>query len=432
MEVIATIYKITEVENKNIKILMPDGIISGEENENIIKHKDISYKHISKTNYENGSLCYYESISLEEINENASNDEELKESKQNLIQEMIDEANSKVIFIENNNIEEMNFEEFTEKYSLLVDYNKKQIIPFEAKTIKDVVYSIESKILFQSYAIKRITSTIINNPFLENTRNIVLLGPTGVGKSKIIDLLAKELESPYAKIDGYNGDSLMNAYLTLFLNKKNQDLIGPPIIFIDGINKGIEKLGKLDGDILVEIISKIVKKKSVFPIPLTENQTILFDPSNVNYIIALDLEKDIDLPPVVGIGKENEIKKRNIIQKLRELLVDANCEIIDMNELTENNLKVILEKSEISPTNEYKKILETQGTNLKISKRAYELMAHEAYKLNKGAKGLSIITDYIMRDDIIDAQVEGMDTLIINEPKVLKKINDSNYKNKLY
>lgn len=432
MEVIATIYKITEVESKNIKILMPDRIISGEENENIIKHKDISYKHISKTNYEDGSLCYYESISLEEINENASNDEELKESKQNLVQEMIDEANSKVIFIENNNIKEMNFEEFTEKYSLLVDYNKKQIMPFEAKTIKDVVCSIESKILFQSYAIKRITSTIINNPFLENTRNIVLLGSTGVGKSKIIDLLARELESPYAKIDGYNGDSLINAYLTLFLNKKNQDLIGPPIIFIDGINKGIEKLGKLDGDILVEIISKIVKKKSVFPIPLTENQTILFDPSNVNYIIALDLEKDIDLPPVVGIGKENEIKKRNIIQKLRELLVDANCEIIDMNELTENNLKVILERSEISPTNEYKKILETQGTNLKISKRAYELMAHEAYKLNKGAKGLSIITDYIMRDDIIDAQVEGMDTLTINEPKVLKKINDSNYKNILY
>ena len=69
MEVIATIYKITEVESKNIKILMPDRIISGEENENIIKHKDISYKHISKTNYEDGSLCYYESISLEEINE---------------------------------------------------------------------------------------------------------------------------------------------------------------------------------------------------------------------------------------------------------------------------------------------------------------------------------------------------------------------------
>ena len=132
------------------------------------------------------------------------------------------------------------------------------------------------------------------------------------------------------------------------------------------------------------------------------------------------------------MGKEDEINKRKTIQKLRELLVDANCEIIDMNDLTEENLKDILEKSEISPTNEYKKILETQGTNLKISKKAYELMAKEAYKLNKGAKGLSIITDYIMRDDIIDAQVEGMDTLTINETKVLKKIKNPNYKNKLY
>lgn len=430
MEVVATIYEIVEVKEKNIKILMPQKVISGEEKENIIEHKDINYEHISKTNYEDGSICYCESISLEEIN--ASNDEELKKSKSKLAKKMIEEAESKVVFIENNKIEEMDFDEFADKYLLLIDYKEKKIMQFVAKTIKDIVNSIETKILFQNYAIKRITSTIINNPFLENKKNIVLLGSSGVGKSKIIDLIAKELESSYAKIEGYNGDSLINAYLTLFLNQENKELVGPSIIFIDGINKGIEKLGKLDGDILVEVISKIVTKKSPFPISLKKKQTILFDPSDVNYIIALDLEKDIDLPHIVGMGKEDEINKRKTIQKLRELLVDANCEIIDMNDLTEENLKDILEKSEISPTNEYKKILETQGTNLKISKKAYELMAKEAYKLNKGAKGLSIITDYIMRDDIIDAQVEGMDTLTINETKVLKKIKNPNYKNKLY
>ena len=105
------------------------------------------------------------------------------------------------------------------------------------------------------------------------------------------------------------------------------------------------------------------------------------------------------------------------------MLVDANCEIIDMNDLTESNLLEILKKSEISPINEYKKILSCQQTKLNVSKKALELIAHSAYELNKGAKGLSIITDYVMRDDIIEAQYSGVDTLNINENKVLKKLN---------
>ena len=149
----------------------------------------------------------------------------------------------------------------------------------------------------------------------------------------------------------------------------------------------------------------------------------MFDPSNINYIVALDLEKDIDMPYMMGLGSNSKKEKDKIINNLREMLVDANCEIIDMNDLTESNLLEILKKSEISPINEYKKILSCQQTKLNVSKKALELIAHSAYELNKGAKGLSIITDYVMRDDIIEAQYSGVDTLNINENKVLKKLN---------
>ena len=125
-------------------------------------------------------------------------------------------------------------------------------------------------------------------------------------------------------------------------------------------------------------------------------------------------------------------KKNEIISKLREMLVDANCEIIDMNNLTEENLKQILIKSEISPINEYNKILNTQGLKIKVSKKVYELIAHEAYTLNKGAKGLSIITDYILKDDIIDAQFNGNKDIYLTEKKVLTKIKNTNYKKRLY
>lgn len=427
MEVAATIYKITEVKNKDIKVLMPEGIVFGVEENNEIIKEDVKIKHVLNTNLEDGELCYYNSIPLKKLKEKMNGEEF---SKEELVSTIVDNVNSKVVYIENSELKELEINEFEEKYNLNVDYNKHIVSEYKYSSIKDIIKGIETKILFQNDVIKRMASVIINNQYLENTKNIVLLGSKGVGKSKIVDLLARELYSPYAKIEGYNGDSLSSAYLTLFLS--DDDRSGPPIVFIDGINKGIEKIRKIDGDILVEIISNIVKQKSKFPIRLNDEKTVLFDPSNINYIIALDLEKDIDMPHIVGIGNNEVNYKNNTIRKLRELLVDANCDVIDMNDLSSDNLKTILEKSEISPINEYKKILDVQNTRLRVTKKAYELIALEAYKLNKGAKGLSIITDYVMRDDIIDAQVNGKDVVFINEKKVLSKVRTSDLNKKIY
>lgn len=420
MDVFALIYKIIEIDN--IKILFPQKVITGKEENNIIKSDQAEIKHISITD---SDLCYYESMPVETTKNLECTEEELQEA-------LIKIASSKVLFIENNEIKELETTEFEEKYNLRLDYVNNQIYRIEKKTIKEIVKSLEKKILFQNNVIERIVTIILNNQYVENKKNIVLIGKKGVGKSKIIDLLAQELQAPYAKIEKYDGQGLQEAYLTLLLTSDDEALMGSPIIFIDGINRGIEKINKIDGDILIEIISDIVRKKTKIPVQLSNEQQVLFDLTGINYIIALDFEKDIDLPHIMGIGK-NEVSERNkTIKKIRELLVDSNCEIIDMNELTEENLKTILEKSEISPVNEYKKILETQNTKLKVSKRAYELIAHEAYKLNKGAKGLNIISDYVMRDDIIDAQVNGKEQIIIDEPKVLKKTMISNFSEKLY
>lgn len=425
MEVAFVEYIIVDIEKKGIKILMPKRASIGQMNDLEIIIEDEKIKHISKTNYQNNETCYVDVISVDEFKKSLNGE---TYSEKELIKEIVNQANNEVIYIENDNINKEKKEKFEEERKMEIDYSNKKITEFVYKdyTIKELVEILEKKILFQTYAIKRITSTIINNEYLENPKNIVLLGSRGVGKSKIIDLLARELSSPYAKVENYDGDTLSQAYLTLFLKStKMNDYNGPSIIFIDGINKGIEKIAKIDGDILVEIISKIFKKKSPFPIQVTEKQTVLFDPSNINYIVALDLEKDIDMPYMMGIGTDAEKEKQKIINNLREMLVDANCEIIDMNNLTEENLVEILKKSEISPINEYRNILYAQGTRLNVSKKAYELLAHSAYKLNKGAKGLSIITDYVIRDEIIEAQYNGTEVVNINQNKVLKKLNSN-------
>lgn len=426
MEVLVPIYSILNIESKNIILLMPDSIVFGEENNGVIVSGETEFKHFSSIDLKDGEMCYVNKVSVDELKKNGDF------SKDELINFIVEKVNSAVVFIENGELNEFDKDEFEKKYDLVVDYEKKLVFKRVIKSFNDVIDSIESKILFQRDAVKRIVSIIANNKFLENKKNIVLLGSKGVGKTKTVDLVAREFCSPYAKINEFSGEGLINSYLTLLMNSDEEDLFGPPIIFIDGINRGIKKLERIDGDILVEMISNIVNKKSKFPLTLSDEKTVLFDSSDIVYIIALDLDKIIDFPNVTGFGKDEEKLKKEIIMNLREMLVDANCEIIDMNDLSENDLRIILEKSEISPINEYKKILDSQNIKLNVSKKAYELLSKEAYKLNKGAKGLSIVTDYVLRDDILDAQFNCKEMVSINSKKVLKKVNAPNFKNKLY
>lgn len=432
MKVLFVEYTIVEIKEKNIKILMPNRVLIGQEQNNVITAGNEKIDHISKTNYENEKKCYVKSISCEEIEKQLGTNTEY--SDEELIKALVTKTDEEVMYIENDEIKEETKEDFRKNFNLLVDYHERKIseIKQEEMTINEAIEIVKRKILFQDNAIKRIILTILNNEYIENPKNIVLIGSKGVGKTKIVDSIAKVMNSPYVKVEDYSGSDLTESYATLLLNDDKEETTGPAIIFIDEINKGIEKLGTIDGDIIIEIISKIIKKKSKVPITISENKTAIIDLNQINYVFAIDLDKNIELPKTMNIGSDNNKIRQEIIAKLREMLVDANCEIIDMNNLTENNLKEILIKSEISPINEYNKILNAQGLKIKVSKKAYELLAHEAYSLKKGAKGLNIITDYILKDDIMDAQLNGEKDIYLTEKKVLKKIKDTNYKKRLY
>lgn len=432
MKVLFVEYTIVEIKEKNIKILMPNRVLIGQEQNNVITAGNEKIDHISKTNYENEKKCYVKSISCEEIEKQLGTNTEC--SDEELIKALVTKTDEEVMYIENDEIKEETKEDFRKNFNLLVDYHERKIseIKQEEMTINEAVEIIKKKIMFQDNAIKRIILTILNNEYIENPKNIVLIGSKGVGKTKIVDSIAKVMNSPYVKVEDYSGSDLTESYATLLLNDDKEETTGPAIIFIDEINKGIEKLGTIDGDIIIEFISKIIKKKSKVPITISENKTAIIDLNQINYVFAIDLDKNIELPKTMNIGSDNNKLRQEIIAKLREMLVDANCEIIDMNNLTENNLKEILIKSEISPINEYNKILNAQGLKIKVSKKAYELLAHEAYSLKKGAKGLNIITDYILKDDIMDAQLNGEKDIYLTEKKVLKKKKDTNYKKRLY
>ena len=65
MKVLFVEYTIVEVKEKNIKILMPNRVLIGEEQNNVIRAGNEKIDHISKTNYENEKKCYVKSIPCE-------------------------------------------------------------------------------------------------------------------------------------------------------------------------------------------------------------------------------------------------------------------------------------------------------------------------------------------------------------------------------
>ena len=60
-------YTIVEVKEKNIKILMPNRALIGEEQNNVMTVGEEKIEHISRTKYENGKKCYVESLPYEDI-----------------------------------------------------------------------------------------------------------------------------------------------------------------------------------------------------------------------------------------------------------------------------------------------------------------------------------------------------------------------------
>lgn len=423
MEVLTIEYEMIYIKSKDINVVIPLRTVDGKYIEQKVVTGDNELDYVIDAFKTNKNKCFVEYLEYETIKEQfKQNNLEFDEEAKNMLKEKyFNEAHQKVYYIQNGELDCLSNEEFTEKFDLLVDYENSLIKELEKDyTCTELVDIISKSIFFQTKQVKRVISTIINNYHFTNKKKIILNGKTGTGKTQMIDLLTKTLDCPFAKINGYNGEYLTNAYISIYMQMKEKT--GPAIIFIDDIHRGYEKLGKLDGDVLLEIIKELICRSSKMVLPLGEEKTAIFDPSNITYIIALDLEKHIVDQRKVGINPK--VIENETLKKLKNELIDANFDILDMNNLTENNLLDILKKSSISPISEYKNILASQQTKLVVSKKAYELIADKAYTLDKGAKGLRIVTDFILGDMIADAQYSSPKQVVLTEQKVLKKLND--------